>query len=109
MELHNLLERYPGKSIFNVMNPELNGYWQFLGRVDLDGGWFYHACAACNHNGHFDFKAYLHKVAGTVDLEFEHIGFWGLRISRAKTYRSDRVFIAGIPPTATALWWLRGQ
>ncbi len=97
MELHNLLERYPGKSIFNVMNPELNGYWQFLGRVDLDGGWFYHApVPPGTTTDNFDFKAYLHKVAGTeFDLEFEHIGFWGLRISRAQTYRSDRVFIAG--------------
>ena len=43
MELHNLLERHPGKSIFNVMNPDMDGYWQFLGRVDLNGGWFFHS------------------------------------------------------------------
>ncbi|MEM6987014.1 MAG: FAD-dependent monooxygenase, partial [Pseudomonadota bacterium] len=42
-ELDTILERFPGKSIFNVMNPAMDGYWQFLGRVDLDGGFFYHS------------------------------------------------------------------
>ena len=97
MALHDLLERYPGKSIFNVMNPDMNGYWQFLGRVDLEGGWFYHSpVPAETTRDNFDFKAHLHEMAGTeFDLEFEHIGFWDLRISLAKTYRNQRVFIAG--------------
>ena len=44
MELHRLLEsRFPGKTIFNVLDPDHDGYWQFLGRVDLQGGWFFHA------------------------------------------------------------------
>eukprot|EP01042_Synura_sphagnicola_P031450 gene31450-40492_t len=30
--LHQLLERYPGKSYYNVLQPELKGYWKFLGR-----------------------------------------------------------------------------
>ena len=97
MELHNLLERHPGKSIFNVMNPDLGGYWQFLGRVDLDGGWFYHAPVPANTTkDNFDFHTYLHEMVGQkFKLEFEHIGFWDLRISLADTYRSERVFIAG--------------
>ena len=97
MELHDLLERYPGKSIFNVMNPELDGYWQFLGRVDLGGGWFYHApVPAGTTRENYDFKAHLHRMAGAeFDIVFEHIGFWDLRISAAKTYRAGRVFIAG--------------
>src|SRR5690349_2867215 len=33
--LHELLERYPGKSYYNVLHPELEGYWKFFGRVDL--------------------------------------------------------------------------
>ena len=33
--LHKLLERYPGKSYYNVLQPELKGYWKFFGRVDL--------------------------------------------------------------------------
>ncbi len=97
MELHDLLESYPGKSIFNVMHPEMDGYWQFLGRVDLNGGWFFHAPVpdgATREN--FDFHAFLHKMAGVeFALEFEHIGFWDLRISHARTYRNARVFIAG--------------
>ncbi|HEX7954707.1 MAG TPA: FAD-dependent monooxygenase, partial [Burkholderiales bacterium] len=33
--LNALLERFPGKSFFNVLAPALEGYWQFFGRVDL--------------------------------------------------------------------------
>ena len=97
MELDRLLQRYPGKSIFNVMNPALDGYWQFLGRVDLEGGWFYHAPVPDDATvENFDFRKHLHEFAGReFDLEFEHIGFWDLRISLAKTYRAGRVFIAG--------------
>lgn len=50
-ELDRLLERFPGKSIFNVMNPEMEGYWQFLGRIDLDGGYFYHASVPDGRRG----------------------------------------------------------
>ncbi|MCY3873030.1 MAG: FAD-dependent monooxygenase [Rhodobacteraceae bacterium] len=96
-ELHDLLERYPGKSIFNVMNPDMDGYWQFLGRVDLDGGWFFHSpVPAGTTHDNFDFKAFLYRMAGAeFALEFEHIGFWDLRISHARDYRNGRVFIAG--------------
>ena len=42
------------------------------------------------------FLAGTNASAGTeFELEFEHIGFWDLRISLAKTYRNQRVFIAG--------------
>lgn len=97
MELHDLLERHPGKSIFNVMNPDMDGYWQFLGRVDLKGGWFFHSpVPKGTTKGNFDFRAFLHRVAGTeFELEFEHVGFWDLRISQAKSYRNGRIFIAG--------------
>ena len=95
-ELDRLLARYPGKSIYNVMNPDLDGYWQFLGRVDLDGGWFYHAPVPAGAAGEDYFRAHLHTMVGAeFELEFEHIGFWDLRISHAKTYRSGAVFIAG--------------
>ena len=42
-ELHRLLERYPGKSFYSVLHPELEGYWKFFGRVDLGSTWFFHA------------------------------------------------------------------
>lgn len=97
MELHDLLERYPGKTIFNVLDPDHDGYWQFLGRVDLDGGWFFHAPVPAETTAdNFDFRAYLHRVVGApFALEFEHIGFWDLRIAHATSYRNGRLFIAG--------------
>ncbi|MGB1161881.1 MAG: FAD-dependent monooxygenase [Alphaproteobacteria bacterium] len=97
MELDRLLQCYPGKSIYNVVNPAMEGYWQFLGRVDLEGGWFYHAPVPANATvDDYDFRTHLHEMVGQpFDLEFEHIGFWDLRISHAKTYQSHRVFIAG--------------
>lgn len=96
-ELHDLLERFPGKSIFNTLKPELHGYWQFLGRVDLDGNWFYHAPVPHDTTAdNFDFETYLHDAIGAkFAIEFDYIGFWDLRISVAKTYRNERVFIAG--------------
>lgn len=97
MALDSLLARYPGKSIFNVMNPDLEGYWQFLGRVDLQGGWFYHSPVPDDATPEtYDFRAHLHEMAGVeFALEFEHIGFWDLRISHATTYRAGNIFIAG--------------
>ena len=96
-ELDDLLSGHPGKSIFSVMNPEMNGYWQFLGRVDLEGGWFYHSpvpAGATERN--YDFRQHLHDMAGArFALELEHVGFWDLRISHAVSYRNGRVFVAG--------------
>ncbi len=96
-ELHRLLERFPGKSFFNVLRPELEGYWQFLGRVDLDGNWFFHAPVPAEATrDNFDFVACLRDAFGApIDVEFEHVGFWDLRIAIARGYRSGRVFIAG--------------
>ncbi len=97
MELDKLLERYPGKSIYNVMRPGFDGYWQFLGRVDLEGGWFCHFPVPADATADKDyFTARMHEAAGQpFALEFQHIGFWDLRISHARTYRAGRVFIAG--------------
>src|SRR5262249_7823757 len=41
--LHRMLQRYPGKSFYSVLHPELEGYWKFFGRVDLGSTWFFHA------------------------------------------------------------------
>ncbi|MDJ0827666.1 MAG: FAD-dependent monooxygenase [Rhodobacter sp.] len=96
-ELHDLLGRFPGKTIYNILYPDLDGYWQFLGRVDLDGGWFYHAPVPPGTTADsFDFRAYLHRAIGAeFAIDFDHIGFWDLRISVAEAYRAGRVFIAG--------------
>ncbi len=96
-ELHKLLERYPGKSYINVVNPELDGYWQFFGRVDLEGGFFFHRPVPPDTTrDNFDFRRLLHEAVGAeFALEFEYIGFWDLRIATAVDYRMGRAFIAG--------------
>lgn len=96
-ELHKLLERFPGKSYYNVLQHELKGYWKFFGRVDLGNTWFFHApVPPGTTTDNFDFKAYLEEAVGApFEVEFEHIGFWDLRFMLANSYRSGRVFIAG--------------
>jgi 2-polyprenyl-6-methoxyphenol hydroxylase-like FAD-dependent oxidoreductase len=96
-ELHRLLERFPNKSFYNVLHPDLHGYWQFFGRVDLGTTWFFHAPVPLGTTrDNFDFKAYLQSAVGAdFDVAFEHVGFWELRVAIADQYRDRRVFIAG--------------
>ena len=96
-ELHRLLERYPGKSFYNVLHPDLNGYWQFFGRVDLGSTWFFHAPVPLGTTKeNYDFTALLHRAAGAdFEVEIEHVGFWDLRVATADHYDAGRVFIAG--------------
>ena len=43
-ELHDELgKRFPPKSIYRAMHPDLNGYWKFFGRIDVGEGFFFHA------------------------------------------------------------------
>jgi len=95
--LHELLKRYPGKSFYNVLHPDLEGYWQFFGRVDLGTTWFFHApVPAGTTKDSMDFTALLHRAAGAeFDVAFEHIGFWDLRFAIADQYRRGRLFVAG--------------
>jgi hypothetical protein len=95
--LHELLARYPGKSYYNVLHPELKGYWKFFGRVDLGSTWFFHAPVPAGTTAdNFDFRTLLHEAVGApFDVEFEHIGFWDLRFAIADAYRAGRIFIAG--------------
>jgi 4-hydroxyisophthalate hydroxylase len=95
--LHKLLERFPNKSFYNVLHPDLKGYWQFFGRVDLGTTWFFHAPVPLGTTrDNFDFSRYLYSAVGAeFDVEFEHVGFWDLRVATADRYRSGHVFIAG--------------
>ncbi|WP_458095713.1 FAD-dependent monooxygenase [Roseomonas sp. WA12] len=95
--LHELLSRFPGKSYYNVLHPDLAGYWQFFGRVDLGATWFFHApVPAGTTKDNTDFRALLHRAAGAeFEVEFEHIGFWDLRFAIADSYRQGRLFVAG--------------
>jgi 4-hydroxyisophthalate hydroxylase len=96
-QLHELLQCYPGKSYYNVLQPELNGYWKFFGRVDLGNTWFFHApVPPGTTRDNFDLQKYLHEAVGAeFEVEFEHIGFWDLRFAIADSYRKGRMFIAG--------------
>lgn len=95
--LHRLLERFPGKSYYCVLHPDLRGYWKFFGRVDLGSTWFFHApVPPGTTQDNFDFRQYLYAAAGAdFDVAFEHIGFWELRFAIADAYRKGRIFIAG--------------
>ena len=95
--LHRLLERFPGKSYYNVLHPELEGYWKFLGRVDLGSTWFFHAPVPPGTTAdNYDFKGFVQQAVGAeFELALEHIGFWDLRFTLADSYRKGRIFIAG--------------
>jgi 2-polyprenyl-6-methoxyphenol hydroxylase-like FAD-dependent oxidoreductase len=96
-QLHALLERYPGKSYYNVLQPQMQGYWKFFGRVDLGTTWFFHApVPPGTTRDNFDYRQYLQEAVGAeFDIEFEHIGFWDLRFALADRYRAGRIFIGG--------------
>ncbi len=96
-ELHEGLKRFPDRTTFRVLRPELQGYWQFFGRVDVGEGWFFHAPVPLDTTPeNYDFAALIYSAAGfEFPIEFDHVGFWDLRIAVASQYRSGRVFIAG--------------
>lgn len=96
--LHELLEsRFPGKTIFNAISPAYAGYWQFLGRVDLNSNWFFHAPVPLGtQRNNFDFKQLLFDAVGEeFVVEFDHIGFWDMHFAHADQYRDKRLFLAG--------------
>ena len=96
-ELHEKLKRFPTRSTYRVMHPDLAGYWQFFGRIDADEGFFFHApVPAGTRRDNFDFAGLLHRAAGfDFAIAFDHVGFWELRTAVADAYRRDRIFIAG--------------
>lgn len=96
-ELHEYLNRFPQSTTFRVMKPELKGYWQFFGRIDVGEGFFFHAPVPSQTTpDNFDFLGLLHNAAGfDFQAEFDHIGFWDLRVMVASEYRVGRIFIAG--------------
>ena len=95
-ELHEALARFPERGTFNVLHPDLKGYWQFFGRVDVGEEFFFHAPVPANTTkDNYDFLGLLQKAAGfEFAAEFDYVGFWDLRVSVAETYqqrpRDDR-------------------
>jgi 2-polyprenyl-6-methoxyphenol hydroxylase-like FAD-dependent oxidoreductase len=96
-ELHEGLKRFPERSTYRVMHPDLKGYWQFFGRIDVGEGWFFHApVPADSKKETFDFQGLLEGAAGfKFAATFDHVGFWDLRVAVAEKYQVGRVFIAG--------------
>ena len=96
-ELHEALERFPPRSTYRVMHPDLKGYWMFFGRVDVGESFFFHAPVPAGTTPEdVDPVALLHRAAGfPVAVEIDHVGFWDLRVQVADRYRAGRAFIAG--------------
>lgn len=96
-ELHEGLKRFPPRSTYRAMDPALKGYWQFFGRIDVGEGWFFHSpVPAGTTRENFDTHGLIQKVAGfKFAAEFDHVGFWDLRVAVAERYQAGRVFIAG--------------
>ena len=96
-DLHEKLKRFPPRSTYRVLHPDLQGYWQFFGRIDVGEGFFFHApIPRDTDRANFVFRGPLYRAAGfEFACEIEYGGFWQLRNAVAETYRAGRVFIAG--------------
>ena len=80
-----------------MLKPELQGYWQFFGRIDVGEGFFFHAPVPAETT-----RRQLRlpgPAAGGGRLrvrgEFDHVGFWDLRIMVASATARAASFIAG--------------
>lgn len=96
-ELHEGLKRFPERTTYRVFRPENKGYWLFFGRVDVGESWFFHAPAGQHASPEgAGVRGLLESAAGfPFSCEFDHIGFWDLRVEVASRYRDGRIFIAG--------------
>jgi 4-hydroxyisophthalate hydroxylase len=96
-DLHTRLARFPLRTTYRVLHPELAGYWWFFGRVDAAETWFFHAPVPKDATAdNLDVHALIERAAGfPVACAFQHVGFWDLRVDIADTYRRGRAFIAG--------------
>ena len=84
--LHGLLERFPGKSFYNVLHPDLEGYWQFFGRVDLGETWFFHApVPADTTRENFDFRRLCRTPPAPSSTSTSNISAFGTCASRSPT------------------------
>lgn len=96
-EFDALVSSLPAASFINVLHPDLQGYWQFFGRVDAAETWFFHAPVDEESTTEtLDLRGILARAAGErFDFTVEHLGFWDLRFALADAYRDGRILIAG--------------
>ena len=90
------LKAFSDKGFYCVLHPRMEGYWLFFGRVDFDGGFFFHAPVPAGTGEDFDYVGFLHEAIGAaLPVEIDYRGFWDLRIAQADDYRRGRVLLAG--------------
>ncbi len=96
-DLNDHLKRFPDRSTYRVLRPDLNGYWQFFGRIEAPDGWFFHAPIPPDSKIEtFDALALVRQAAGfDCTCDFEYCGFWNMRVAVAEEYQRGRIFIAG--------------
>ena len=96
-EFFDLIQNFPDKQFYNVLHPDLDGYWMFFGMVEWGKRFFFHAPVPSETNrDNFDFEGLIHRAVGAkFELDLDYVGFWDLRISQADEYREGRVFVAG--------------
>ena len=108
--LHEALQRFPDRTTYRVLHPDLKGAWMFFGRVDVGEGWFFHAPVPQDATpDNYDYHGLVQRAAGVAfAAEFDHIGYWDLRVAAADRYRQGRAFIAGDAcHTHPPLWGVR--
>jgi 2-polyprenyl-6-methoxyphenol hydroxylase-like FAD-dependent oxidoreductase len=98
-ELNKIFERFGEKTTFRIMKPKYDGAWQFFGRVGVEAGtFFFHAPVnpetTPSDTDHLLAMMY-DAVGAEFAVEFDHVGFWNLKVEVADTYRQGRIFIAG--------------
>src|SRR6202011_3664215 len=96
-DLEERLKRFPMRSTYRVLRPELKGFWQFFGRISVPDHWFFHAPVPPDAKIEtFDSLGLIQQAAGFPCVcEFEHLSFWNMRVAVAENYQNGRVFIAG--------------
>lgn len=95
--LEEVVAGLPRRAVYNVLHPELGGYWRFFGRVSDDGDWFFHAPVPAGFDCSEEAARDLLAVAAgrPFEADIRHVGLWDLRIAVAARYRAGRVFVAG--------------
>ena len=90
-------ERFGEAAFFNVLHPDLDGYWRFLGVVEVGESWFFHAPVGSEETAEsLDYETLLHDTVGApFPIDLDYAGFWDLRIAVADNYRAGRALLAG--------------
>jgi len=102
-ELHEGLKRFPLRSTYRAMDPELKGYWRFFGRIDAEEGFFsFMPVPMDTTRDNYDFHGLMQRAAGfEFACEFDYVGFWDMAVAIAKQYQVGGCLSRAMPRTAT--------